>query len=228
MHVGEMVEAVNLWKPESARSRFAFKGCGSLLASANNVKTGGDPSVSSSVSDVSAVTDHAMSSELSKSSGCLTGLSQRIDPFPCLGLLSELGVLRTLLLFFLGRLRVVMAAIDDDAVVSVVIYTITVMCMILLWCCEMLGKVVVVNAGLVYIRAFKLQARLLGFWQVLLQAPEVNYVKKPRRKYKDVSSDWQLFVPHSPCKHPNEELSVVQPQARPLVSGRVRNRRFVS
>lgn len=64
MHVGELTEAGRLRWPGSARSRFAHNGCCSCLAVAQDAEAGGGQSVSSSVKDASAISDHARSSEL--------------------------------------------------------------------------------------------------------------------------------------------------------------------
>jgi hypothetical protein len=77
-----------------------------------------------------------------------------------------------------------MEAVDGDAVVSVVIYTIAVMCMILMWyCCEMLGIMVVVATSRERTCACKLQ---LGCWLLASAslAPEVDRARKPRWKHE--------------------------------------------
>lgn len=206
-----------MWWPELTRSGLALKGWSSCLASAQDVEAGGGPSFPSSVKDSSAISDHAISSELATE----ISSSDRVLAADCDSSRSGFGqggrcADGTL---FVDRLPVSMGNIDDNTVVKVVIYTIAVICMVLMrcWCCyEMLGMVIVtMESSSVHVPSCCKPS--VGFWQVLLQASEVNPVKKPRRKHAQKFSGWQLFVRATirSLSIRMVSVSVKQPQARP-------------
>jgi hypothetical protein len=99
--------------------------------------------VSSSVKNISVISDHALSSGFPMEGV----LSDRVIAADCALPVSEFTqearrAEGTLLFSFWDCLAVLMEAVDDEMVVRVVIFTIAVMCMILMrCCCEMLGMV---------------------------------------------------------------------------------------
>jgi len=85
---------------------------------------------------------------------------------------------------------------------------------------------VVVSTGDSSIHAHSICKLGAGFWQLLHQAPEVDLVKKSRREHEHKVS---IVIFCATARQPSilmRKTFVVQPQARPLVSGRVEIRLF--
>lgn len=178
--------------------------------------------------DISAISDHALSSRLPVEGV----LSDRVIAADCALPVSEFAqearcAERTLSFSFWDRLPVLMEAVDDEMVVRVVIYTIAVMCMILmLFCRGMLDMMVVVVAtGHECTCDFKLQALCCSgrciyklLWSIVSRSHDGNTSISPIEPVRATVRRLGVRM---------IRLFLVQPQAHSLVSGRVESPCFL-